>query len=229
MKPILVVSATRHKKDTTKIYQSLGYMSATNKNAELKLEITENNTEGLPTVYNRYLTKSVLKKHDIVLFVHDDVYVDDLRLKGKLYNNLNEMYDIVGLAGCIKPVIKKPVLWHVMSHRDNLRGFVHHEQKIADDQIATRVTSFGYTPCRVAIVDGLFMAVNLKRVLQTDWKFNEEFNFHHYDIAACLDANKYKLKIGVAPIHVIHSSPGLLDIRDVSWSQSQDKFIQLYT
>tara|TARA_B100001093_G_scaffold519630_1_gene609555 strand:+ start:322 stop:1011 length:690 start_codon:yes stop_codon:yes gene_type:complete len=229
MKPILVVSATRNKKFDTKIYQSVGGISANHSAAELKLNIVENNKEGLPTVYNRFLDKKYLKKHDIILFVHDDVFIDDLKLKGKLYNNLNQMYDIVGLAGCVKPVIKKPVLWHVMSHRDNLRGFVHHEMQITEDQIATRVTSFGYTPCRVVIIDGLFMAVNLKRVISSGWKFNEQFDFHHYDIAACLDANKLKLKVGVAPIHVIHGSPGLMDMNDTKWLQSQDKFLDLYT
>lgn len=229
MKPILVVSATRNKKFDTKIYQSVGGISANHSAAELKLNIVENNREGLPTVYNRFLDKKYLKKHDIILFVHDDVFIDDLKLKGKLYNNLNQMYDMVGLAGCIRPVIKKPVLWHVMTQRENLRGFVHHEKQITQDQIATQVTSFGYTPCRVAIIDGLFMAVNLKRVISSGWKFNEQFDFHHYDIAACLDANKLKLKVGVAPIHVIHGSRGLMNINDTKWLQSQDKFLDLYT
>lgn len=229
MKPILVVSATRNKKLDTKIYQSVAGISANHSAAELRLNIVENNKQGLPAVYNRFLDKKYLKKHDIVLFVHDDVFIDDLKLKGKLYNNLTQMYDIVGLAGCIKPVIKKPALWHVMSQRENLRGFVHHEKQITQDQIATQVTSFGYTPCRVTIIDGLFMAVNLKQVISSGWKFNEQFDFHHYDIAACLDANKLKLKVGVAPIHVIHESPGLMNMNDIKWLQSQDKLLDLYT
>ena len=229
MKPILIISATRHKKSHTKIYQSLNMLSSDNKNAELKLEIIENNTHGLPTVYNKYINRKTLNKHDIVLFVHDDVYIDDLKLKGKLYNNLREMYDIVGVAGCIKPIIKAPVLWHLMSHPDDQRGVVFHEKQIAEDQIATYASSFGHTPSRVAIIDGMFMAINLKRVLSTQWRFDEQFDFNHYDIAGCLTANKEKLKIGVAPIHTIHSSKGLTSIDDVSWVESQQKFLDTYT
>ncbi len=229
MKPILVVSATRHKRAMTKIYQSVGQLSGKSKTSELKLDIVENNTTGLPKLYNSYLNSNTLKKHDIVLFVHDDVYIDDLKLKGKLYNNLSQMYDIVGVAGCIKPTIRKPVLWHLLSSPEDRRGFVHHEKQIAQEQYATYVTPFGYTPSRVALIDGLFMAVNLKKVLHAGWSFNDQFDFHHYDIAACMDANKLKLKIGVAPIHVIHSSPGLTDMNDIAWNKSQDKFIQLYT
>ena len=139
------------------------------------------------------------------------------------------MYDIVGVAGCIKPTIRKPVLWHLLSSPEDRRGFVHHEKQVAQEQYATFVTSFGYTPSRVALIDGLFMAVNLKKVLHAGWSFNEQFDFHHYDIAACVDANRLKLKVGVSPIHVIHSSHGLTDINDIAWSKSQDKFIKLYT
>lgn len=195
--------------------------------SEIRLDVIEQNAQGLPRVYNSYLTQHTLKKHDIVLFVHDDVYIDDLKLKGKLYSN-TQAFDIVGLAGCIKPTIKPPVLWHLMAERKNLRGSVAHPVKIADEQYAVMTTTFGYTPSRVAIIDGLFMAVNLKSVLQTGWKFNENFDFHHYDIASCLDANKLKLKIGVAPIHVIHDSPGLMSTDDLSWSRSQNKFLEIY-
>lgn len=229
MKPILVVSATRHKRAHTKIYQSLHALSGNSKNAELKLDIIENNTQGLPAIYNKYLNRKTLSKHDIILFVHDDVYIDDLKLRGKLYNNLREMYDIVGVVGCVNPVVSPPVLWHLMSDPDDRRGVVYHEKQIDEDQISIYASPFGYTPSRVAIVDGLFMAVNLKKVLSAQWKFDEQFNFHHYDIAGCLSANKKRLKIGVAPIHVIHSSKGITSVDDVDWAESQQKFLNIYS
>jgi hypothetical protein len=221
MKQILIVSCTRGPKSETKIYKSMSHFS------DVKLEIVEQNNNGLPQVYNRYINNKTLKKHDIVLFVHDDVYIDDLRLRGKLYNNIRA-FDIVGLAGCVKPVIKKPVLWHLMSARSNHRGVVYHPCKVTEDEYAVAATSFGYTPSRVAIIDGLFMAVNLKSVLNSQWKFNENFTFHHYDIAGCLDANNKRLKIGVAPIHVIHDSLGLNSMTDKTWTDSQNKFLELY-
>jgi hypothetical protein len=72
------------------------------------------------------------------------------------------------------------------------------------------------------------MAVNLKNVLQAGWKFNESFKFHHYDLSSCLDANKLKLKIGTYPIHVTHASPGLRDINDKTFQESQQIFYKQY-
>jgi hypothetical protein len=70
---------------------------------------------------------------------------------------------------------------------NNLRGAVAHP---CNDHGQIFMTSFGPTPARVAILDGLFMSINTKRAKQVDWKFNENYNFHHYDIASCIDANK---------------------------------------
>ena len=73
------------------------------------------------------------------------------------------------------------------------------------------------------------MAVNLKKILKSGWKFNENFTFHHYDLASCIDANRLSLKVGVIPINVIHVSKGLSNINDVTFQTSQDKFIEIYT
>ena len=221
MKSLLIICCTKHKKAQTKLYESLQGVPVN----EVKRIYHENNVTGLPEIYNRYITKKIAKKHDIVLFVHDDVYIDDYKLRGKLYNAMKQ-FDIVGLAGCLKQVVKKPVLWHLMSTRENWRVYVHHPRPGKDGIVCT---SFGYTPARVAIIDGLFMAVNLKRALEVDWRFNENFEFHHYDISSCFDANNKKLKIGTAPIHVIHSSPGLATVDDMQFKKSEDIFLKLYS
>ena len=91
------------------------------------------------------------------------------------------------------------------------------------------MTSFGPTPSRVALLDGLFISVNTKKIKEVNWKFNENYTFHHYDIASSIDANKKKLKLGVTPIWVIHKSPGLLDPNSSVFLNSQKKFIQEYS
>jgi len=223
MKSILVICCCRGKKAQTKLYESMAGFDR----SEAKVIYHEDNTKGLPEVYNQYITSKTAKKHDIVLFVHDDVYIDDYKLKGKLYANMN-MFDIVGLAGCIKPKIKSPCLWHLMSAEKNHRGSVYHPFQVDEDVYSIKNKTFGYTPARVAIIDGLFIAVNLKPVLEAGWKFNESYDFHHYDISSCIDANRLKLKIGVAPIHVIHSSLGLSNPNDLSWRRSEKTFLQQY-
>ena len=57
---------------------------------------------------------------------------------------------------------------------------------------------------------------------------NEHFKFHHYDLASCLSANKKKMTIGVTPISVIHSSPGLTNYHDPEFQSSEALFLDNY-
>ena len=224
VKKILVVSCTKRsksEKDLIPLYQSLRGLDC-----DVKINFHYENSESLCKVYNRYIHEKFAKKHDIAVFIHDDVFADDLKIKGKLYGAIDR-FDIIGLAGCLYPRLQAPVLWHRMSDKQNWRGAVFHP--LGDDINTIQCASFGPTPSRVAIIDGLFMAVNLKRALKVDWKFNENFSFHHYDISSCLDANKKQLRIGVIPINVIHQSPGLTNYNDASFQKSQNKFLELYS
>lgn len=223
MKKILVVCCTQQDGKDTQLMQSLSSMSS-----DVTLVMNINNKCGLSKAYNKQLVADNLIKHDIVLFVHDDVYIDDMKLKGKLYTAINELnYDIVGLAGANEVRISKPCLWHKMSRPQSWSGSVSHPVEMEDNSML-HVTSFGPWPRRCVVLDGLFLAVDLKRVLEVGWKFNENYDFHHYDISGCLDANKLKLKMGTYPIHVTHSSPGLRDYNDKSYQQSEMKFYDEY-
>lgn len=220
MKKILVVTCTKGDGKDTPLTKSLAMLSD-----DVKLVINANNKLGLSEAYNRQLTSENLVKHDIVLFVHDDVFIDDLKLKGKLYTAVENLeYDIIGLAGAKQINIKPPYLWHLMSQRGDHSGAVSHPTK--NGQLA--VTSFGPWPQRCLVLDGLFLAVNLRAALEKEWRFNEKFTFHHYDIASCLDANKCKMKMGTYPINVTHNSPGLSDINDEMFVNSSNKFAELY-
>lgn len=224
MKPILIICCSREEdKRTLRLYSSLKGFDT----KEVRVIYHTGNVTALPEIYNRYINYETMRKHDIVLFVHDDLYIDDYKLRGKLYNSIQQ-YDIVGIAGATKLSIKAPTLWHIMSPPDARRGFVHHPVEIREDVWANKCSSYGYTPDRVIVIDGLFMAVNLRSVLKTEWIFNEQFDFHHYDLASCLDAHKLGLKIGVTPIHTIHSSPGLKNINDIPFQSSQQKFLDIY-
>lgn len=186
----------------------------------------ENNTLGLSERYNLVL-KEYASKFDIIVFLHDDVYVDDLSVCEKL-EHAHKTLDIVGLAGGINPVIKEPALWHIMCggfHSGNLRGAVAHN--ISKDQIA--MTSFGPTPSRATVLDGLFISVKTECYTKKLWKFNENYKFHHYDIASCIDANRMKLKLGVVPVWVVHNSPGLSSFNDKGFQESQKIFLNEYS
>jgi len=221
MKKILVVTCSKDSGKQSSLVHSLGELKD-----DVKLVVNANNRIGLSQAYNRQITPENLIKHDIVLFAHDDVYIDDLKLKGKLYTAIEGMgYDIVGLAGASQIKVKKPCLWHLMSSRDSQSGAVSHP---VDGDTKMAVTCFGPWPQRCLVLDGLFIAIDLKRALEVGWRFNEDYKFHHYDMSSCLDANKLKLKIGTYPIYVTHNSPGLRDINDKNFQQSQQTFYNNY-
>jgi hypothetical protein len=177
------------------------------------------NKKGLPEVYNNFIDRDYVSKR--IIFVHDDVLIEDLFWEEKL-NIAFEKYDIVGLAGSKKCDLSRPSAWHLMSDREDHCGEVAHSHQ---KQVWT--TCFGPTDSRVLVMDGLFIAVNVKKLMDTGTKFDERFNFHHYDITFCLRANKNKLKMGVMPIRVIHF--GLGDsMNTLEWQKSAELFREYY-
>lgn len=224
LKPLLIVSATQQDDiNNTRIGASVKML-----NNQAKLVGVTNNTDGLPKVYNKYMTRKISQKHDIVVFAHDDLYIDDAKLRGKLYKAMFiDKYDIVGLAGAQKCDIKSPALWHLMSDRQDWSGCVFHP--VGKNSNEVMATSFGPIPRRCLVLDGAFLAVNLRAVKEKRFKFNTNFDFHHYDIASCLDANDKKMKMGTVMIHAIHDSPGLASVEDPAWKESEQKFLELYS
>ena len=223
---VVIVSCTRKLQEEAKslpLYRSWADGLNT---PNYKLDITWDNTDGMSAVYNRKIQEYKDSEVEFLVCVHDDVYIDDLKLYEKLRLAKEKLgYDIIGLAGGLNPRLTNPALWHIMTDRNQQRGEVAHP---AGNNNQTMTTAFGPTPSRVAIADGLFLALHMPSILKTDWKFNENYTFHHYDISSCIDANRAKLRIGVYPIHVIHSSPGLMSIHEDSWAKSNEKFLKEY-
>jgi GT2 family glycosyltransferase len=177
------------------------------------------NKKGIPFVYNSFINDSNHNK--ILIFVHDDVLIEDLFWEEKL-NNAFEKYDVVGLAGAKKCDLSRPSAWHLMSDRQDHCGEVAHSH---EKNVWT--TCFGPTNSRVLVMDGLFIAINTKKIIKAGLRFDERFDFHHSDITFCLKANKLKLKMGVVPIRVVHF--GLGDsMNSKEWENSASKFKEYY-
>lgn len=178
--------------------------------------IIYNNKKGLPWNYNAFINER--NKDKKIIFIHDDVLIEDLFFEEKIALAF-EKYDIVGLAGAKTCNLQSPMpAWHLMAPREQLVGEVTHSK---DKNSWT--TCFGPTDSRALILDGLFLAVNVSKLLETETKFDEDFDFHHYDITFCLTANKNKLKMGVYPIKVTHFGMGDSMMSD-AWKQSAEKF-----
>lgn len=214
------VCATPHNKETFLEKSQLALFLE--KESFLKnSHIVYENKEGLPKVYNSFINQQNIDNK--LIFIHDDVLIEDLFFFEKLTLAF-ENYDIVGLAGSKSCNLKADMTaWHLMSNsREDFVGEVSHSK---DKKVWTTV--FGPTESRALILDGLFLAVNVKKLLETNTKFDENFNFHHYDISFCLNANKNKLKMGVYPIKVTHFGMGDSMLSD-DWNKSAKVFKKLY-
>lgn len=184
------------------------------------VEIIYENKEALTKVYNSFITEK--NKDKKIIFVHDDVFIEDMFLTEKL-DIAFEKLSIVGLAGSKKCNLSSQApAWHLMSDRSDHVGEVGH---CHDKKVWT--TIFGPTDARALVLDGLFIAVDVNKLLETKTFFDERFSFHHYDISFCLNANNNKLKMGVAPIRVVHF--GLGDSMNTpEWHESAKKFKEYY-
>lgn len=190
--------------------------------------VEENNNTGLGKLYQKHLDSSVYE--DILVFMHDDVEIHDQFFYEKL-KKAHETYDIVGLAGATRQEYTKdkPALWHTSctqfrmqgNHVGEGRGFVAHKHLnyISSDM-------YGPSPAEAVFIDGLFMSFNVSRLKEVDFEFDQDFDWHHYDITTCLRAKEKGLKIGVWPIFVIHHGLGHWNNED--WHKSDKLFKEKY-
>ena len=188
----------------------------------IKLNVFTENSQGLSKIYNQFINDE--HKNEIVVFLHDDVIIDDSRFYQKLIQ-AHEEYDIVGLAGAhsINEFKREsPSLWHLMSSKTAQSGFVTHTN---DNLFWT--TNFGKSPQSTEILDGLFLSVNINTALENNLKFDEDFSFHHYDLSFCCRANELNMSLGTVPIFVIHGSIGASGLTD-EWKESHFHFIKKY-
>ena len=210
----IICSITKNRARDTILYNTSKFLT------DIKIHIEENNNgvKGLSQYYNECLKE--FKEKDFIVFVHDDVHIQNIDIQYQIKLGLSK-FDVIGVAGCLNPKIIEKNLWHWMCEdKSNWRGIAGHPH----DGESFYVTSFGPTPARVAVLDGVFLAMKPKKILDAGIKFDEQFTFHHYDIDFSLQCNKNKVKLGVWPILINHNSPGLRDFNNV-WTDSNNKFI----
>ena len=222
MSKLLVVICTRAGTldmfATRPIYHSLRKQCEANPNIDFFL--FKENAQGLSKCYNEIL-KNPEHKDTTALFVHDDVILDDMFLYEKL---INSPYSVTGLAGA-KTFNKNSdkLAWHLAALQHAHVGEVSHCNK--NGEVWT--TCFGPTKSRALTLDGLFLSCKVKDLVEKELYFDEDFDFHFYDIAFCLRANEKEVTCGVLPIHVIHFGLGDSMITP-EWEQAQEKFKTKY-
>lgn len=161
------------------------------------------NKQGLPKVYNDFIKSHEWEDEDRIVFLHDDLYIQDTNIIEKL-DDAHKKFDIVGLAGSGGSVRKvDTAMWHIMGEK--LSGTITHTN---GENFWTNV--YGKNGVNCNFLDGLFLSVNPSKLIEKDVWFDEDFTFHHYDASFCVRAVLAGLKLGTpnCPIFVIHEGLG---------------------
>ncbi len=182
--------------------------------------ISFENSRGLSEVYN----ESILAPHahEILLFVHDDIWLHDYFLVDRLIDSLED-FDVVGLAGARRRSDQQ-VAWfssgnNLVPDLQFLSGVVGHGESPFNG-----ARYFGPTPAACELLDGAFLAARKQTLRDNDVLFDPRFDFHFYDMDFCRTARQKNLKLGTSRISVTHQSLGNYDTP--AWRQKSQLFLE---
>ena len=224
MVSITVVSATRHDKDDFYRQSALGRsLSQTYQNFPTKPQIYFNNAKPLPVCYNDAIAAA--DPEDILVFVHDDVFIVDFFWIDKLLVGF-QIFDILGLAGNKRRVARQPS-WAFVGEKDgkfvwdeqaNLSGAIGH-----GTQFPCQLLVYGPLNQACKLLDGVLLATKKSTLVRNDIRFDERFDFHFYDLDFCRQAEKQNVRMGTIPLGVIHQSSGAF--ASAKWKKNYDKYL----
>jgi len=207
---IRVVSATRKKKQEFWRSTALGRsLRAWRQDHRLDIDVAFENRLGLPLIYNAALRAA--QPSQALLFVHDDVWLDDPLWIDKVLVGLRR-FDVIGLAGNTRRLPGQQA-WHFHRAGPGVRlDFPHLSGAVAHGEQARGVVSqFGPVPLECELLDGVFLATRKDVCVASEVAFDERFDFHFYDLDFCRTARTRGLKLGTWLIAVTHQSTGEFD------------------
>ena len=178
----------------------------------IELRLFPTNSAPLPTVYNVAIEESV-DDPAILVFIHDDVYLNDFYWVRHLIDGLGTFH-IIGLAGNRRRVPSQ-ASWMFLDDaftRDddsNLSGVLGHGQGFPD---LIELSVYGPPGQEVKLLDGVFIGVRSADLLRSGVRFDPAFPFHFYDLDFCRQAELLGLRMGTWAISAIHASPGRLGV-----------------
>jgi hypothetical protein len=241
MRSLRFVTASRCDEDefrSTPIFRSLG--------GRYDLYAALGNSEGLPKVYNRFLDgdfgcfrsygprQGEHDASDLAVFIHDDVEMLGNNVEEELNSAVDSGFALAGLAGGKRPTIRSPALWNLMTREFERSGVSvfqnwHHAPNGGTHRIVDYPLACRFGPLReVDLLDGLFLGVATDEANRVGLRFDEAFQFHHYDLSFCLRAKAAGLRMRTVFVPVIHWSSGLSDLSDPLFQESDRAFLAKY-
>jgi GT2 family glycosyltransferase len=214
---IEIVSATRLPEADFWNQSALGIsLRRLGHDARLVARIAFENRRGLPEIYNARIAAQ--DGGDILVFLHDDVWIDDYFLGDRVAEGLRA-YDVIGVAGNRRKVPHQPAWAFVDARftwdaRSNLTGAVAHGRTPFGS-----ISHFGAVPAECELLDGVLLAASKAALTASSVLFDPRFDFHFYDMDFCRSARKHGLRLGTWPICITHQSGGAFGSQ--AW---QDKY-----
>jgi GT2 family glycosyltransferase len=208
---IEIVSATRCNTEEFKQTPLAQSLSRLGHDPRLAFHVTLSNSTGLPEIYNRRIQESA---HDILVFLHDDVWIDDYFLADRVIDGL-ELYQVIGVAGNTR-LIDSHVAWHLNQGKWD---FPHLSGSVAHGNTAFgRVTRYGESPRECELLDGVLLAARRSVLREKGLCFDTRFSFHFYDLDFCRTVRQSGLSMGTWPIAITHKSGGAFG--SAQWTQA---------
>lgn len=207
MFPVTIVSATRHNQTDFFQHTGLGRSLQTYAAFGIKAQVFFENKRGLGSCYNEIIDRTE-NEEEILVFVHDDVYLADFFWLDKLLLGFTK-FEVVGLAGNKRRVPKQPA-WAFIDDkftwddRSNLSGIVGHGHGFP-----CALDVYGDVMQPLKLMDGVLLAIKKKTFTSSGVKFDEQFRFHFYDMDICRQFEEKKISMGAAPLGIIHASEGV--------------------
>ena len=166
------------------------------------------NQRGLPDVFNARIDAG--DAADILVFMHDDVWIDDYYLADRVIEGLRS-YDVLGVAGNRRRIPRQPAWAFVENVEDrfrwdepaNLSGSVAHGKEPFG-----AIGHYGPAPAECELLDGVFLAARKPALIAKGVRFDSRFEFHFYDLDFCRSARQRGLRLGTWPICLTHQSGG---------------------
>ncbi len=179
--------------------------------------VTVENTTGLPTLYNRAIDDDT--DNDILVFLHDDVFIDDYFIGQRVVEGL-KAFDVIGLAGTRRRLPGQHI-WASIAEQGlkfdskYLSGILAHRHGPGD----FLVSAYGPAPAACELLDGVFLAARRSKLRAAGVRFDERFKFHFYDLDFSRTARNAGLRLGTWPIAVTHQSAGVFG--SASWHEAK--------
>jgi GT2 family glycosyltransferase len=203
---VVIVSATRASTGEFEKQTALGgSVQRLAHDSRFGAHVVTSNKRGLPLVYNEAIDS--FDDDAILIFLHDDVWIDDYFLIQRVIEGLQQ-FDVIGLVGNRRRLPEQPS-WGFATPDLKWDDGEHFTGSIGQgSQAAGPVHSFGPAPAECEILDGVFLAAKRSTLIQRGVRFDPRFEFHFYDMDFCRSARQAGLRLGTWPICVTHQSIG---------------------